>query len=256
MTEKESIYLNIADFNIEINFYPTELEFAKNLKKEEITKYWSGFIVKKPKKIDFRINFINKNPELFELKKTNKTFFLFYKSLKRSIFTYYFISFIQLQFLFRQILFLLLKNKGFIIHCSAVADKNNNAYLFLGKPGSGKSTIASLIKGDFKQLADDTGIIKKEGKNYFFYQTPFIEKKELIKNNFKYQVKKIFFLKKDQFFKIEKIEDKKYILNRIIKQIFLLENNFKKNEMKILFHLINKIDFYFIFFDKDKKIDF
>jgi len=39
----------------------------------------------------------------------------------------------------------------------------------------------------YKALADDSGIVKKERGKYYFYQTPFLEKKSIKKNSQKYE---------------------------------------------------------------------
>jgi hypothetical protein len=63
-----------------------------------------------------------------------------------------------------------------------------------------------------------------------FNQTPFLEKDSWVKKDkIKYPLGKIFFLKKANFFKIEKIEDKKEILNLILKQFWTNKDNFKMN---------------------------
>ena len=56
------------------------------------------------------------------------------------------------------------------MHAAAVI-KNNNAYLFFGKSGDGKSTAAKISKR-FKVIGDDIIAVKKEGRHYFAFATP------------------------------------------------------------------------------------
>ncbi len=256
MVTTKTIYLNIAGFNIQINLKKTEFEYFKEIKKEEIKKYWSSFLVNnKPKKIDFIINFVEKkNIETIYQIKSKKNFINFYQiKTNKIINSYYQCGPIQFQIILKQVLSELLNlRQGMTVHCSAVRFENK-AYLFLGRPGAGKSTAMSLLSKKFLPLADDSGIIKQEGRNYFFYQTPFLEKNSWIKkNNDKLYLGKIFFLRKKPYFKIEKIENKDYIIERMIKQLFSAKELGKK-QMKTLLRFISQFDgFYFLSFTKDQ----
>lgn len=252
----KTIYLNIAGFNIQINLRPTEFIYFQEIKKAELIKYWSNFLIKdKPKAIDFTINFVErKNIETIYQTKSKKSFINFYQIKTNNIInSYYQCGPIQFQIILKQVLLELLNQRqGMTVHCSAVRFKNK-AYLFLGKPGAGKSTAMSLLSKKFSPLSDDSGIIKKEGNNYFFYQTPFLEKKSWVKkNNDKLYLGKIFFLRKKPYFKIEKIENKDYIIERMIKQLFSAKELGKK-QMKTLLRFISQFDgFYFLSFAKDQ----
>jgi len=265
MDATKTIYLNIAGFNIKINLKETEFKYFKEIKIEEIKKYWSSFFINnKPKKIDFTINFVErKNIETIYQTKSKKSFINFYQIKTNNIInSYYQCGPIQFQIILKQVLSELLNlRQGMTVHCSAVRFENK-AYLFLGKPGAGKSTAMSLLSKKFSPLADDSGIIKKEENNYFFYQTPFLEKNSWIKkNNNKLYLGKIFFLRKKPYFKIEKIENKDYVIERMTKQLFS-EKELGKNQMKTLLRFVSQFNgFYFLSFAKDqnkliKLIDF
>ncbi|GAB4219536.1 MAG: hypothetical protein Fur009_6180 [Candidatus Microgenomates bacterium] len=230
LTKKESIYLNIAGFNIEVNFLPTEWEFAKNLKKEEIKKYWRGFIINNPKKIDFRINF--KEINYLRIFEKNKFKYLgFYKKKsKKTVETYYQISIFQFQTILRDVVDELLDEKGFYLHASASAINEFDAIIYTGPNGSGKSTIMKkMTDRGFKPLADDTVIIKKERKNIYLYQSPMIEKEWWIKKDYKkYQIKEINFMKNWKLIKITKNNIKNYLI-KIIQQIWI--NRVKNNKV-------------------------
>jgi serine kinase of HPr protein (carbohydrate metabolism regulator) len=160
------------------------------------------------------------------------------------------------QYFLRDILqeFFANKKNGFFLHCSGVfIDKN--AYLFLGQQGAGKSTIATMLNDVASLLADDSGIIVKEGSDFYFYQTPFIEKKQYLKTIEKFYIKKIFFIKKSAICCEKKILDKKEILDLLIKQLWT-----DKKRLNIQFKLLvdfvvsNFSQFYWLYFPKNKDI--
>jgi hypothetical protein len=68
--------------------------------------------------------------------------------------------------------YLTIKNEAIMIHGSAVSD-GEKGKLFTGVSGSGKTTIASIYRGSgYKIINDDRLIIKKDGNNYYIYNTP------------------------------------------------------------------------------------
>ncbi len=101
----------------------------------------------------------------------------------------------------------LIKKGGLLLHASAV-EKQGLAYIFSSKSGGGKSTILKLSPKN-KHLADDTAIIKKSANKYFFFTSPFYEKKKIEKKNRRLKIKGIFFLKKSKKNKIEPFSQKK-----------------------------------------------
>ena len=67
--------------------------------------------------------------------------------------------------------FVMLKKGASYVYASAVEDLNDEkAYIFVGRSGSGKTTIAahlSLCEDHFRSLSDDRLIIDKRGRAYF-----------------------------------------------------------------------------------------
>jgi hypothetical protein len=249
----DAIFLNIVGFIIKISFYPTEWVYLKNKVKREIINQYQDFIEENfSEKANYQIDIKEKFFLNIIFRKKEKNYFLnFYQQInKNKIETYYQISLIQFQLIIRNVLQeLLSKNKGFILHASGnVID--GKAYLFLAPSGGGKSTIMTMLSDKYKPIASDTAIIKKEKKGYFIYQTPFLEKDSWVKKDkIKYPLGKIFFLKKANFFKIEKIEDKKEILNLALKQFWADKESFK---IKYLIQFIQKNSFYILNFRKNK----
>jgi hypothetical protein len=252
----KTIYLNIAGFNIQVNLQPTEWDFAKKLKEKEIKKYWTGFIVSQPKKIDYKINFAEKRYiEIVYKKKEKKQYMGFFEEKnKKEINTFYQISIFQFQVILRRIISILLAGNGFILHGSA-SNINSKAYVFTGNNGAGKSTTMKMLNPQYPALADDTVIIKKEKNKYYLYQTPFIEKEWWIKKNYrKMELGKVYFLKKESFFKERAINDKSLLFKKIIKQFWTEDDRYvsKKTELIYQFtHVFNK--FYYFSLAKNKR---
>lgn len=253
---KNSIFLKIAGFNIQINLKPTEWEFALKLKEKEISKYWRGFIIDKPEKIDFTINFVEKGYlEVLYKKKEKKLYMGFFEEKNnKEINTFYQISIFQFQVILRHTINKLLAGNGFILHSSA-SNINGRAFLFTGNNGAGKSTIMKLLKSKYPALADDTVIIKKDNNKYFIYQTPMIEKEWWVKkNNRKLLLEKIYFLKKEKFFKEEIINDKNLLFEKIIKQFWTEDDEYVSEKTKLIYKFTHDFDnFYYFSLTKNKK---
>ena len=111
-----------------------------------------------------------------------------------------------------------------------------------------------LLNQKYPALTDDSVIIKKEAKKFFFYQSHLIEKEWWIKRNSdKYDIAKIFFIKKSKQFKIEKIENKEYILDNLFRQFYTQDKNHVQKQMKYLLEFVNEFDdFYNLYFVKDE----
>lgn len=250
---EKSIFLNIAGFNIQINFKPTEWEFAYKLKVEEINKYWSGFMVNKANKINYEIDFVEENHiKTIDKIKEKTRYLLFYRENgSKKLTVNYLISIFHFQILLRQIINdLLSQNNGFILHGSSNLI-NNRASIFLALSGGGKSTIMKLLNLKYLALADDTVIIRKEKGQYYLYQTPFIEKESwILKNNKKYKLKNIYFLKKSKKYLIGEIKDSKIKVENIFKQFWSVKDSYKK-QIKTALNFILSNNFYNIYFGLD-----
>jgi signal peptidase I len=67
---------------------------------------------------------------------------------------------------------LLLDNDGFMLHSSGII-KDNQALIFFGYSGSGKSTIAHLASSKYELLNDDMVPIRKIGGKFYAFGSPF-----------------------------------------------------------------------------------
>lgn len=61
---------------------------------------------------------------------------------------------------------------GLLIHAAAIED-HGRAFIFLGRSGSGKSTVARLSKGKRVLNDDIVGVLSDGGGNWLAYPTPF-----------------------------------------------------------------------------------
>ena len=252
----KNITLSIADFNISLNFFQTERAYMRIKWIGEILTYYKDFIdMKNPKRIDYSINFIvNERADIIFDNKTQRRFINFYESESETkLTTYYQIGIYQFQIIIINILHnLLSKNDGFLLHASA-NKFNRQAALFLGDHGSGKSTIMKMLNSKYPALADDSAIVRKESNNYYFFQTPLIEKENWFKReSVEYKIKNIFFLRKANFYKIEKVKNKEEILKDLLKVFWIVDKKHSYQLAHIMEFVNNFNNFYNLYFAKDK----
>lgn len=253
----EILYLSIAGFNIKVTFGKTNIPAERTEFSHLISHFYQGFINHmRPPRVDYSITFIYSGS--FEILERDKQvrFLLFYQEPRpKQIITYYYISLRQFAFILKQILLKLLKNKGFIVHASA-SQINDGAYVFTGRSGAGKSTVAKLLSPKHQVLADDSAIIKKEGGKFYLYQTPFIEKENwFTRSSKRFNISAIMFLKKEALFRIEKVSDKKLVVQRVAKQLWMEKIEDLSLQMKLLLAFISQFNnYYYLSFPKSRKL--
>ena len=252
-----SVYLSVAGFLLKINFHPTKVISEKNKFIEMILTDFRGFVYKPGKNIitpDFFIEVRPPDSYMFINKEINAFTKLYTRSdSKNKISTYYSISCYQFRIILMKILDDLLAGNGFIVHCSAVK-LNNKAVLFFANSGGGKSTVSLFLSRYYKVLADDSGIIRKNRGNYYFYQSPNLEKNDfIIKNSNRYDLTAVFLLNKAPYYKIVKKQKKQFIFKKISEQLLgvcvTLDNKIK---MKFLLKMSYEFkEFYSLYFGLD-----
>lgn len=257
MLQARRLFLSIAGYAIEIIFRKPTFNRTEEIIRASIQKSYYDFIQNKVlEKIDLTIEFQQvKNVEIIT-RKNNSYFinFYFYQSYNYVI-TYYSLSGLEFRIMLRNILMNLLnKDSGFMIHCSANLI-NNKASIFLGDQGAGKSTIMEILDEKFIGLADDSAYLKKEGREFYFYQSPFREKNWWVKKGAKkYKIGKIYFLKKDKY-----IAEKRQLISRELITNFISqcwssdERQSTKQVSQIMDFLKTKQFFYKLQFSKNKK---
>lgn len=252
MKKSDSLYLKIAGFTIAVYFKKGKEKHYIDKIYRQIKHSFENFLETDPKKIDFTIEIIDSHVHVFSfLSKKSYDFILILRHFKNNRFvTFSHISLPQFETIILKVLSMLLLKKGFFLHGSAVAH-DNEVFIFTGKSGAGKSTIMRLLSKKFFPIADDSLIIKKEGDDYFAYQTPFTEKAKWIKRGKeRYRIKRIFFLKKAKFIKTKEIRNTQLIIRKIFKQFFT-ERKYLMEQSKLLFDFINhNVKFYYFYFNK------
>jgi len=113
---------------------------------------------------------------------------------------------------------------GFIMHSNSIL-KDDECFLFSGKPQSGKSTVAKL-SNEYKILSDDFSIIRRMSESFKAYGSPFwghVEVKgENIKNKNGYvDIKGIYFLNKDTSVYVHRLDKKEAVL-KVIENMAIL----------------------------------
>ncbi len=257
------IYVQIVSFIIKIEFkqHINDKEFVDDLYQrtlfiKQLRKYFKNFtLVNIPQGSDYTIVVESAHPMFIKTKEIkNVSIPLFKKISEQKVKTFYYINIYQFQIILRDILFhLTTKNNGCVVHASAIA-VSNTAYIFLGKSTAGKSTIIRLLKNRFIPLVDDLVFIRKEGNKYFLYQTPFMEKQWWIKKyNYKYELRCIFLIHKNEKSSVKKIDDTTHILNFWLNQILIARENKKKVIQWSLRLIKSSIQFHELNFRKNRK---
>ena len=93
---------------------------------------------------------------------------------------------------------ILVGKDGFIIHGAGAVDANNNGILICGHSGAGKTTLCDkILKSGYKILSDDCVIVRKKGKVFYVFPTPWQYKSKRIVGAKGFPLSKIVFLEKE-----------------------------------------------------------
>lgn len=231
----KTLYLRLAGFTLKIILRNTDNKVLSNKFYKDFVKYYAGFIKTNPNsRPDFTINIIDSNRIMTIYDKDKNKRFVSYveKDISlNSVITYYSVSITQFSMIITSILTQLLTNyQGFIFHASSLL-VNGRAFLFTGNSGSGKSTIVRLLNKFYKPLADDSVILKKEGKNYYLYQTHIVDKHgKIMSQSAKYIPSHLFFLKQSDIYKIEEgIRPTKFLIKDMVEQLWTTSDHLPDN---------------------------
>jgi hypothetical protein len=258
MTKKNSdpieiVYISVAGYTIKMCFQKKKSFYFI---KQEIIQLLKHFILStSPKKIDFTIEFIEKQNFIFiERKHESLTAIYLYEEARGNrIITYNYISATQLFIIIRRVIEKLIKNKGIFLHASSCFI-NNEVFLFLAKSGGGKTTVSNLIAKQDQKLTDDVAIITQEGGKFFVYQTYFVEESPFFRSIKKFPLGKIFFIKKSNIYKIIKMKRDNRTLDKMTEQIYTELEEYKKEKIAFILNIFSQFDnFYTLKFGKDRK---
>jgi hypothetical protein len=90
---------------------------------------------------------------------------------------------------------ILARQGGFLVH-AASAIRGGKAFLFSGLSGAGKTTISRLAPPDATLLTDEISYVRREGKRYMAYGTPFAGELARVGENCSAPLSALFLLEK------------------------------------------------------------
>ena len=254
MKYKKRIILNIGGFYISVNFGPSGLDYEKGLLYDQILSHYRNFITLSAQQSIRRIITIVDERNFNVIARKSVRYTSFYIKKSNNIITFYNISLSQFTLLILTILQELLGKSGFILHASGVIILDK-AYLFTGASGSGKSTLAHIMSSDYKQISDDSVIIRKEGGGFFAYQTPMIEKNinKFVRDRTRYKIAAIFFLKKTGYLSHKSIANPADACVHLIEQVWVAQN-YTRRLFSLLSLLSSQITIYELSFPKKNQV--
>ena len=253
-----SLFLSIADCNLELSFEQGENNYYADKLQKEVRQHFAGFLFNhKPRQVDGKI--ILENTFIIDSLKANENQKLaFYQKLftasgKYTLTANSMLSLYELEIVIRHLVEKLLIGRGLCLHASGVV-YNNEAYLFLGPSGVGKSTIVRLLKNrNIQPIADDSLYLVKKSKAYFVYQTTMHDKEQKVpKNKTAYKLGRIFFLQQSPEFSLETLKNKTTILKALLSQVWMHEENVAQTVRQITDLLKGAAPFQTLAFAKNK----
>lgn len=146
---------------------------------------------------------------------------------------------------------MLLLKRGIMFHACGIID-DNCGYVFVGYPGSGKSTIAKLTRNQVFVLNEDRIGVRKIGSDFWIYDAPYIGK---VDSSRKAKLNKIFLIHHALKNRVTQ-QTGAHALFGLVPQTIL--PNYSRREMKFALdfcsQLIQKVPFYTLGFFPDEKV--
>ena len=135
---------------------------------------------------------------------------------------------------------------GILLHASAVA-VDNEAFLFLAKSGTGKSTHTRIYKKLFKDrvtiVNDDKPLVRMEGGEFYVYGTPWSGKANL-NTNVKVPIKAICKLDRGEKNEIMELDNKSAVNLLLNQTVRFSDSSLTMKSLETIEKLVNKIKFY------------
>ncbi|MEK7543650.1 MAG: hypothetical protein AAB557_02185 [Patescibacteria group bacterium] len=166
------------------------------------------------------------------------------------------LPFLKFNMYFRNIACSVLKKHGgLILHGSALVH-NNLGYVFVGPPGAGKSTMRKLFS-DYTCLGDDTAIVRKVGKRYYMFGSPFYQKTNIAYSNVKIPLRGVYILKQATITKLVHLSYAES-LSQILANTFMSTVNSLSDErtktISLVMHMIDEIPIVMLNFEKKRSL--
>lgn len=141
---------------------------------------------------------------------------------------------------------------GFLIHSSGFNYKDK-AFIFIGKSGAGKTTIANIFS-KFNILSDELVALRIIEGKFFAFSTPFWGEMKNEEKNLKSKLKKIFFIKKHNDNREVGIRKKEALLKilRCVMNFSKEKEALKKIASKAVF--LAEVDSSELFFSKSESL--
>jgi len=148
---------------------------------------------------------------------------------------------------------LLAKREGVIFHaCGFILD--NKGFTFLGHSEYGKSAIIKLFSNRAKILNDENIIVKKRGRRFRVYGTPWHGEIELVSPD-SAPLEALFFLHKARENRLKVVNKKEAVLNLFDCAIKpLITKEWTEKTLKLCEEIADKVPCYHLYFKKDKSV--
>ncbi|MCJ7483238.1 MAG: radical SAM protein [Thermodesulfovibrionales bacterium] len=149
---------------------------------------------------------------------------------------------------------ILADRQGCYIHSSGII-LDGKGYLFAGKSGAGKSTIAGILKKRVEILCDDRVIVRKRNGKFNVYGTWSHGDLPDVSANFA-PLRGLFFLEKAVENKITPLEDKNEILKRLLAVLIkpLITKDWWEKTFAVIEGILDETPCYILHFDKTERI--
>ncbi|MBN1976804.1 MAG: hypothetical protein JW918_05335 [Anaerolineae bacterium] len=147
--------------------------------------------------------------------------------------------------------FLAVEHGGVLLHSAGVI-RDGNGYIFPGVSGTGKSTIASLATAREVVLSDEMVVVRKVGKSYLVYSTPFYGTNESANQNSNAPLKAAFLPVKDDQVYVKETKPAQALAKLLAGALFFgQEPSFNQRLMDISADIVARIPFYEMHFQRD-----
>lgn len=246
LEKEQEYYLCIADFVIRVRVSASEQLIYRKIFLENFERLWAGVMCKTPDYVDFEIACDVGEPSVKSIVK-NKTHYMAgwvtdYKNRRIKIENLS--SLWVLQLAIRQVVFHLLKGKGFLLHASAIMNQDKTMQLFLAESGGGKSTTARrMIELGAKHIADDSVIVKKVEGEWRCYGPGMVEKQYLARSAGSSNFALNCLIKSTNTRKFEPVNLAEK-LSLVMKQVWLMEEGMNKSTYEMVVSFVKSAKIY------------